>query len=349
MNLNIRIGKKRKLNLISPFIIGSYDANISSKEFERIYKTTNDNVGAIITKSITFNPQIGYPEPKTARFLDTLLVASGMANPGVKSICAEIRKFKIRNKSKLKIIASIGFEPGKSFLEAKKEIVDISLRLVQIGIDGLEINLSCPHSNPQEKYKTETIAQNPKLTFHLLSFLRKELKKKGHDTFIIAKVSGWNCNLNGICLAVKKADIDAVTISNIFPGTAYYTGFDDNIFNSINKKYQFGEYLVGNKKGGFAGPYMFPAVLLMIENIYRYIDIPIIATGGCCTNINTVVQSFMAGAQAISGVTPFYYNINYPNSKKNINHINDLSRKLNIFLDNEKIPLKKLIGYVAKK
>jgi dihydroorotate dehydrogenase (NAD+) catalytic subunit len=134
--------------------------------------------------------------------------------------------------------------------------------------------------------------------------VRAELAAAGFaECLVIPKLTGWNCDLAAVALSSQEAGAAAVTVSNLFPGTGYQTG----IGVSAASRGKPGDYLVAHGKGGYTGKAMHSAVLLMIEGLRRHIRIPIIGTGGCAADLDSLVQTFMAGATAVAAVTPYYF------------------------------------------
>ena len=56
-NLSVEIDK---IHLRNPTMLASGILGISQSIFERLY---NENIGAVVTKSISVNPMKGYPNP----------------------------------------------------------------------------------------------------------------------------------------------------------------------------------------------------------------------------------------------------------------------------------------------
>ncbi len=323
-----------KLTLNSPLIIGSYDFNISSDNFEAIYKTCKDSIGAIVTKTTTMEKREGYKMPQVSSFGKdsfSLLVASGMANPGIETMCSELKIFKQKYPKK-KIIGSIASISSPSMKKIIDELYAMSMRYLIAGADALELNLSCPHSS-EDKEKTIVIAQDSKKVYKIIKELKSRLNKKGFkDAVLIPKLTGWNCDIIEISKSAEKAGADALVISNIFPGTGFYTGIVKNRFFNYN----IGDHLLGNEKGGYTGKALHSAVLLMVESVKKHVNIPIIATGGCASDLDSFVQTFMAGATAIESVTPFY--VHDKKSLKNISKTKGLIDSLVSYLKKNNIP-----------
>jgi dihydroorotate dehydrogenase (NAD+) catalytic subunit len=273
-------------------------------------------------KSTTINPRQGYPEPKVSRFGDGLLVASGNCNPGIDVMASEVRQFKARFSDPV-VLGSIVSDPDHPQNDLAEEYCFLAVEYAQAGVDGLELNLSCPHLDPREKEQTIVPAQDETLVAQLISEVKSSLSRAGYDScLVIPKLTGWNCNPAEVALSAERAGADAVTLSNLFPGTGYHTGTGND--------HKIGDYLVTHGKGGYSGKAMHSAVLLMIETLRKHIGIPVIGTGGCASDLDSLVQTFMAGAVAVESVTPFYFrNLN---AMEPLLKVNELLEQLKAFL-----------------
>ena len=258
------------LNLRSPIILGSCDLFVTESAVRRFY---TPSIGAVVLKTATKAPTLGYPLPHVARFGDGVLVASGMANPGIVSMCELARK--------LQDLVVIG------------SVVDPSLAGIyeQAGVSAIELNLSCPH-NPGGSVPAHTAS---------LVYSSVALAKDVTSLPVFAKLTGWSCNVVETARAAQDAGASAVVVSNLFPGTGYYTGLvcQDN-------NYAIGDCLLGFGHGGYTSRNFLAGVLYMIKLIKSELTIPIIATGGCCADVDALAQADLVGASAVETVTPLY-------------------------------------------
>lgn len=289
---SIKIGKKVFEN---PFFVGSSDLVSTCKQAEEVIKY--GKLGSIIWKTTTIEPREGYKQPRICDFYNGFLVASGMRNPGLENTIEEIKKFKEKHPEQSVIIsiASVRFE------DPVQEFEIMAKKLKEIPVDGIELNLSCPHQVAGEKQKTELLAQNASLVGKIVSKVTEILK--GTEKIVAVKLTGWNADVSNISKVAEINGADAITVSNIFPGTGYYTGL--NTYKN-GFSYQIGEPLLGNFKGGYTGVAMLPATLLIVNTVKNAVSIPVIATGGCMTSNDAMIQAFLAGATAIASATFFY-------------------------------------------
>jgi len=303
VDLNTTLGGVR---LCSPLILGSFDALTDSDVLARCFAACPTALGAVVTKSTTIDARMGYPEPKVAPFGGGLLVASGNPNPGIARMSAEVRKFREQYRDSV-LIGSIVNDADHPERDLDEQYTFLAVEYARSGVNGVELNLSCPHLDPQEREHTIVPAQDPRTVQQLVSTVKSALAGAGYpQCLVIPKLTGWNCNLAEVALSAQNAGADAVTVSNLFPGSGYRTGLEDGPADTG----RIGDPLVAHGKGGYTGKAMHSAVLLMIASLRKHIRIPVIGTGGCATDLDSLVQTFMAGATAVAAVTPFYFSNN---------------------------------------
>ncbi|MDO5557462.1 MAG: nitronate monooxygenase [Clostridia bacterium] len=293
----ISIGKKI---FDSRFFVASSDLISTAEEAEKVIQIGGDNIGSIIWKSTTLEARKGYDAPRICDFYDGFLVASGLKNTGIDETIKEIRKFKAKypNQSVIISIASV------NFINSIDEFKKMAIKLKDEQIDGIELNLSCPHQVEKEKFKTQVLAQDE----NLVGIIVAEVKNifQATNKIVIVKLTGWNADISKVSKVAEVCGADAITVSNIFPGMGYYTGLKE--YNN-SFEYKVGDPLVGNFKGGYTGILMLPATILLVNTVKNAVNIPIIATGGCMSQPDAMIQTFMAGASVVASAT-FFYNKN---------------------------------------
>ncbi|MGW8257744.1 MAG: dihydroorotate dehydrogenase, partial [Thermoguttaceae bacterium] len=94
-------------------------------------------LGAIIPKTITFNPRQGNPPPRTCETASGMLNSIGLDNDGLEGFI----------KGQLPYLVSLGTTLIVSIAgKSRAEFVQIAQRLEGIaGIAALELNISCPN------------------------------------------------------------------------------------------------------------------------------------------------------------------------------------------------------------
>lgn len=225
-----------------------------------------NKLGALITKTITYQPHKGNPPPRIIETPAGMLNSIGLENPGLEKFI----KYKLPQLKKLntKIIVSIG---GKNIEEYVKLATILNSTL---GVDALEVNISCPN------FASKIFAQDAKLTYKVITQIRKKTSLP-----LIVKLSPNVTDITSIAVSAEKAGANAVSLVNTFLALAI------NI--KTRKPY------LKNIFGGLSGPAIKPIALRMVWEVTCKIKIPVIGIGGI-TNANDAIEFLLAGAKAVA-------------------------------------------------
>lgn len=224
------------------------------------------NLGAIVTKSITVNPQRGNPPQRIAETSSGMLNTIGIPSVGLESFLRDyLPRYEVLQTS---VIVSIqAYTPQ----ECERLVRELSR---QPRVDAIEINLSCPNLGNEQ-----IIAQSPGLTSEVVAAGRE-----ASDLPLIAKLSPNVSNMSEIARAAQDAGADALCVMNTLRGMAV----------DISTR----RALLANVGGGLSGPAIKPVALYMLWECYREVEIPILGSGGICST-QDALEFFLAGAQAI--------------------------------------------------
>ena len=122
--------------LSGPFTIPSGIVTTAPSIIQRVIDTIPE-IGVITTKSIGFEPRLGYREPVYSQYAPGCFVnAIGLTNPGVEDALEGLRTLTVPEDRFL--LVSI-------FGGSIEEFVAVARQLAPVA-DGLELNLSCPHA-----------------------------------------------------------------------------------------------------------------------------------------------------------------------------------------------------------
>ncbi|MCM8767681.1 MAG: dihydroorotate dehydrogenase [Candidatus Omnitrophica bacterium] len=254
--LQVELGK---IILETPIIMASGTFGYGLEEINFIdYK----KIGAITTKTITYYPWEGNPQPRIYETYSGMINNIGLQNPGVfyfiKNILPEIRKrFK-------KIFVSISGRTENEFIE----IVKI---MNKEKIDALELNLSCPNFEKEQKM----ISQSPELTYKIVKKIKNETSIP-----LIAKLSPNVTDIKEIAIAAEEAGVDIISVINTVKGLSV----------DLKKKKII--------DGGLSGGCIKPIGLKSVYDIYKVVNIPIIGIGGIIKGTDAI-EYFLVGASAI--------------------------------------------------
>ncbi len=98
----------------------------------------SSKLGAMITKSITYEPRVGNPPPRIVETPSGMLNSIGLANIGVKKFISDI--LPLYNNIDTNIIVNIAGSTNKKYVKVLKDIEAVSSDIV-----GYEVNISCPN------------------------------------------------------------------------------------------------------------------------------------------------------------------------------------------------------------
>ncbi len=309
VDLSTSIGK---LKLKNPVMVASGTFG-HAKEFEKFFDLKR--LGAIVTKTITIKPRLGNPAPRIVETPAGMLNAIGLQNPGVDMFIEE--KLPFFKKLGIPIIVSaMGY--------SAEELVSVIERLEKAdGIDGYELNLSCPNV-PYSSAKTEALtmvkmfAHDDKMIEQVVSAVRQAT-----DRTLIAKLGPDVSDIGKMALAAERAGADAVSLINTFMAMA------------IDVKTR--KPILANKTGGLSGPCVRPIAVRMVWDVFKKVKIPVLGMGGI-TRANDALEFLIAGASAVQVGTANFMNPTAP-----VNVLEGLEE----FLKNEKIKsIKELIGSI---
>jgi len=234
---------------------------ISQSIFERLY---DENIGAVVTKSISVNPMKGYPNPTIIPLGGgSYLNAVGLSNPGVAAFSKELSE----NRN-IPIMISLVGSSEKEFSKMVK--VFDSLKII-----GYEINLSCPH----------------------VSKMGMEL---GDDPEAVNKiVRAVRINTNKpISVKVGVGSIDVVELARVAieAGANIITAI--NTLRAMSIDIETMMPVLSNLIGGLSGNAIKPIGIRCVYEISKKLQVPVIGCGGV-SSWQDVIEYLIAGASAV--------------------------------------------------
>jgi dihydroorotate dehydrogenase (NAD+) catalytic subunit len=231
-------------------------------------------LGGIIPKTVTRQPRIGNPPPRTVETASGMLNAIGLDNDGIEHFLTHHLPY-LRTLP-TPVIANIA---GKT----EQEFVDMAAMLAEHqGLAAVELNLSCPNVSGGVDFATD-----PEVTRRVIQGVRQVCSLP-----LIAKLTPNVTSILPIARAAAEGGADGLSLVNTFVGLA------------INWKQR--RPILGNITGGLSGPAIKPLALRLVWQVARSVDIPIIGVGGIAT-LDDVMEFLVAGASAVQlGTVNFY-------------------------------------------
>jgi len=250
------------LKLANPTMLAAGILGMSGLTLKRV---ADVGAGAIVTKSLGLKPRSGYTNPTVAHVEGGLVNAMGLPNPGIEYFTQKMQE--TRGIEVPLIFSIYAFSPQEFAVTAKKA--------VGTHLDGLELNVSCPHA---QRTGSE-IGQDPKLVEEIVKATKRSVDKP-----IFVKLTPNVANIAELAKAAEKAGADAITAINTVKAMAI--------------EIETAKPILGNKMGGLSGPAIKPIAVRCVYEIYDAVKIPVIGCGGI-TTWRDAVEFMQAGASAI--------------------------------------------------
>jgi len=224
-------------------------------------------LGAIVVKGISREPREGNPPPRIVETTAGMLNSIGLQNVGVANFVKEklpfLRGFDTR------VIVNFFGDSIEEYCEVASILSNVE------GVDGLEMNVSCP--NKQEGWLE--FGTVPELTFKVTS----AVKKRTHLPLIV-KLSPNVTDITAIARAAEDGGCDALSLINTLSG--------------IGVNAETRRPTLANIVGGLSGPAIKPVALKMVWQLAGKTKLPIIGMGGIMT-AEDAIEFMIVGASAV--------------------------------------------------
>jgi len=252
--------------LSGPFTIPSGIVATAVPIIEYFFKHS-PQIGVMTTKSIGFEPRLGYREPVFSQYAPGCFVnAVGLTNPGAQR-SAELFEHLVVPKDRF-LLTSIFGGSVEEFVAVAKLLAPFS--------DGLELNLSCPHA---EGYGM-AMGQDPKIVAEIVAAVKAAV-----DVPVVPKLTPNAENIGDIATAAVSAGADALcAINTVGPG---YTS-------------AHGHPVLSNEMGGLSGKGVVPIGLKCLREITSQVEVPLIGCGGISSADD--VRAYASAGACVFGV-----------------------------------------------
>ncbi len=231
-------------------------------------------LGGIITKSLSLRPRDGNPPRRIVETASGMLNSIGLANIGVtKFVTEKLPRLRTLGTA---VIANI----AASTIDEYCAVLDVLES--QEGINGYEINVSCPNV----KEGGLTFGTRVELTEEITRRLRARTKKP-----LIIKLTPNVTHIADFARAVEGAGADAVSAINTLIGMAVDVTTGKPVLSTVT--------------GGLSGPAIKPVALAKVYETARAVKIPVIGIGGIM-NATDAIEFLMVGATAVEIGTANY-------------------------------------------
>ncbi len=224
-------------------------------------------LGAIVVKGITLKPLEGNPPPRICETPCGMLNAIGLQNVGLKRFLKE--KLPYLRAFDSKIIVNV---MGNTL----QEYVKLAGALDEAGVDGIELNVSCPNV----KKGGIMFGTDKKALANLTAKVRQAVRQ----SILITKLSPTVPDIPKFAVIAEENGSDAITLINTIPGMAIDT--------------RTWQPKLANITGGLSGPAIRPVAVRMVWEASRAVKIPVIGVGGIM-NVDDALEFMLAGATAV--------------------------------------------------
>lgn len=258
VDLRVKIGRMTLANPIMP-ASGTFSEGLA-----RVIPF--NNLGALVTKTITAELRDGNPTPRVVEVGQGMLNSIGIPSKGVpyfiENLLPQYKRFSAP------LVVSVSAPTVELF-------ADIVRQLNLPGIAAIEANISCP--NIEENGKA--FAMQAKSTTAVVDQLRRATELP-----LWVKLTPNTGDVAAVAVAAQESGADALVVAN----TILAMSIDTETFRPH----------LGSLMGGYSGPAIKPIVLRMVYQCAQAVRIPIIGCGGIST-VEDTVEYMLAGATAV--------------------------------------------------
>ncbi len=231
-----------------------------------------DALGALYTKAVTPEPRQGNPAPRLADAPAGMLNSIGLANPGLDAFVAEkLPELRARACS---VIVNVAGRTEDDYLRVLERLQ------AEDGIDGYEINVSCPNV----AHGGLAFGTDPAQVERLTRRLADARTRSGPRRPIIVKLSPNVTDIGVVAKAAEAGGADAVSCINTLVGMVI----------DVRAK----RPVLAMKTGGLSGPAVRPVGVACVYKVSRAVSIPVIGLGGI-SDADDALQYLLAGAVAV--------------------------------------------------
>lgn len=251
------------LRLRNPTMLAAGVLGLSGATLRSVWDA---GAGAVVTKSLGLKPREGYSNPTLVDVGCGFLNAMGLPNPGVREFVDEVKA--ARKGDDMLLVASVFGESPRNFAEAASVMENA-------GVDGVELNVSCPHV----KAAGMEIGQDPAILENVVKTVKDAVQIP-----VFTKLTPNTSHIRDLARTVERAGGDGIVAVNTLRAMAI--------------EVETGRPILGNKVGGLSGPALKPVALRCVYEIAQTVDIPVIGCGGV-VGWRDAIEFFLAGARAV--------------------------------------------------
>lgn len=236
-----------------------------------------EDLGGVVTKTITLSPRLGNPPPRIHELPHGALNSIGLENVGLDVYIRD--KLPLLRDKKVGVVVSIAAEHEEDFVEFADKLA------AEPGFQGVELNLSCP--NVEEKALDH--GRDPAF----VEKITRVVKDRMPHHALLVKITPNVTDIGSVARAAQAGGADGISAINTLVGVDFDVDTRRPIF--------------ARGSGGYSGPGILPIALQKVMEIHRAVSIPIVGIGGIST-VADARKMFIAGATAIQVGTALWVN-----------------------------------------
>ncbi|MBI2619133.1 MAG: dihydroorotate dehydrogenase [Ignavibacteriales bacterium] len=226
-----------------------------------------NKLGGIVTKSLSWKPRDGNPPRRIVETPGGMLNSIGLANIGVDAFIE--KKLPFLRTLDTKVLVNIAASSVQEYCDVLGVLEEHE------GIDGYEINVSCPNVKEGGLSFGTDCAKTAEITSRLRAMTEKPL---------IVKLTPNVTHISEFAEAVEHAGADAVSAINTVIGMA------------VDHKSR--KPKLSTVTGGLSGPAVKPIALAKVYEVAQTVSIPILGIGGIAS-MEDAIEFMLVGATAV--------------------------------------------------
>lgn len=229
-----------------------------------------EELGGFVTKAVSPEPRHGAPAPRVGDFLGGMINAVGLANPGMEAVAAQDLPWIAAHVRRPRVLVNV----------VGREAADFGIVVERLqgeaGVDGFELNVSCPNV----KQGGMEFGADPAALAAVIRGARAATKRP-----LFVKLSPTLPSIAETARLAVDSGADGITVINTIPGL---------VVDVERRRPQ-----LGFGSGGVSGPGLLAVGVLAVWRVKLAVTVPVIGAGGVQT-AGDVLQFIIAGASAVA-------------------------------------------------